>query len=119
MASHKRTPFVMGLGCMRLSTEPDRDDARSREVLEAAVAAGIGLYDTADAYALDDADAGHNERLIADVVRGARIVTKGGLLRPGGAWLPCGRAKHLAAAARKSRERLGAIDLYLLHAIDP
>jgi len=108
---------------MRLSTDAERDDARSAAVLDAAIAAGVDLLDTADAYALDDADAGHNEQLIAGAVARAGkpifVVTKGGLERPGGAWVANGRARHLAAAARASRERLGAIDLYLLHAVDP
>jgi aryl-alcohol dehydrogenase-like predicted oxidoreductase/histidinol phosphatase-like enzyme/predicted kinase len=114
---------TIALGCMRLSTDPARDDARGAAVLAAALDAGVELFDTADAYALDDTDVGHNERLIA-AARGTRrveIVTKGGLVRPDGAWVPNGRARHLDAAARASRERLGvdAIDLYLLHAIDP
>ncbi len=104
---------------MRLSTEPTR--ANGLAVLAAALDAGVDLLDTADAYALDDADRGHSERLIAEAIAGraVTIVTKGGLTRPGGAWIPDGRAKHLAAAARASRERLGRIDLYLLHAVDP
>lgn len=115
----------VGLGCMRLSTDPSRDEARAADVLAAAIAAGATLLGTADAYARDDAEIGHNERLIAAAVAraGARvqIATKGGLLRPGGAWVPDGRAGHLADAARRSRDRLGvdALDLYLLHAIDP
>lgn len=108
---------------MRLSTVAEREDAHGLAVLAAALDAGVDLLDTADAYALTDADVGHNERLIARAIAGKQIevVTKGGLVRPDGAWVPDGRAKHLAAAARASRERLGvaAIDLYLLHAIDP
>lgn len=108
---------------MRLSTDAGRDDARALAVLGAALDAGVDLLDTADAYALDAGDAGHNEHLIARAIAGRRVtvVTKGGLVRPDGAWVPNGRAKHLAAAARASRDRLGvgAIDLYLLHAIDP
>ena len=108
---------------MRFSTAKDRDDARSLEVIRAALDAGIELLDTADAYALDDSDVGHNERLLARALAGRRayVVTKGGLVRPGGAWVTNGRAKHLDAAARASRDRLGvaAIDLYLLHAVDP
>src|SRR4051812_44320522 len=108
---------------MRLSTDAARDDARSLEVLRAALDAGITLFDTADVYALDDRDIGHNEKLLAAAVaqRGhVEIVTKGGLVRPDGAWVPKGSARHLDAAARASRERLGvdAIDLYLLHVVD-
>src|SRR5262245_1405967 len=81
-------PMAIGLGCMRLSTDPARDPDRGRAVIGAALGAGIDLLDTADAYAFDDRDAGHNERLIAEVTRlaGRRIevVTKGGLVRPGG-----------------------------------
>src|SRR5262245_60977505 len=106
---------------MRLSTDKSRDDARALAVLTAALDAGIELLDTADAYAHHHADTGHNERLIAQATAGRRatIVTKGGLVRPDGAWVPNGRARHLDAAARASRDRLGAIDLYLLHAVDP
>ena len=111
----------IGLGCMRLSTEA-RDDDGAVAMLVAAIEAGVELLDTADCYAHDDTDLGHNEQLIARAMAASRrvtVVTKGGLVRPDGAWLPDGRASHLAAAARASRERLGAIDLYLLHAIDP
>src|SRR4051812_9235812 len=104
---------------MRLSTDVDRDEARAAAVLDTAIAAGIDVLDTADAYGLRDEDRGHNERLIAAAFaragRRVRVVTKGGLVRPDGAWVANGRAKHLDAAARASRERLGEIDVYLLH----
>src|SRR5690242_497235 len=106
---------------MRLSTGDERDDTRAAAVLDAAIAAGIDVLDTADAYARDDSERGHNERLVAAAIaragRRVRVVTKGGLVRPDGAWVPDGRARHLADAARASRERLGEIDVYLLHAI--
>jgi aryl-alcohol dehydrogenase-like predicted oxidoreductase len=106
---------------MRLSSEASRSDANSEAVIRAALAAGVRLFDTADAYALDDTEVGHNERLLGRLLPAdAMIVTKGGLTRPDGRWHPDGRAKHLAAAARASAERLGrAPDLYLLHAVDP
>ena len=78
---------------MRLSTDPARDEEAGVAVIATAVAAGVTLLDTADAYALDEGDVGHNEALIARAlaatprVRPIRIVTKGGLVRPGGAWL--------------------------------
>jgi aryl-alcohol dehydrogenase-like predicted oxidoreductase/histidinol phosphatase-like enzyme/predicted kinase len=118
----------IGLGCMRLSTERDRDDAKSRDVLHAAFDAGVTFLDTADAYCWDDSERGHNERLIAtalDTWKGDRsqvhVATKGGLTRPDGHWEADGRAKHLAARCEDSRRALGVdrIHLYQLHAPDP
>src|SRR5579862_5920978 len=76
-----RCRVPIGLGCMRLSTEPTRTNGLA--VLVAALDAGVDLLDTADAYALDDADRGHNERLIAAAIAGraVTVVTKGGLTR--------------------------------------
>src|SRR5688500_17036257 len=96
---------VLALGCMRLSTEEDRDETTAIGVLHAALDAGVTLLDTADAYCWDDSERGHNERLIARALaawHGDRstivVATKGGLTRPGGRWVADGRAKHLAAA---------------------
>ncbi len=113
---------------MRLSTLPDRDDDRAMAVLHAALDAGATFLDTADAYCLDQSDVGHNERLVARAIEtwsGDRsrviVATKGGLTRPGGQWVPDGRATHLAAACDASRRALGVerIALYQLHAPDP
>jgi aryl-alcohol dehydrogenase-like predicted oxidoreductase/predicted kinase/histidinol phosphatase-like enzyme len=119
---------LAGMGCMRLSTASDRDEARGIAVLHAALDAGITLLDTADAYCHDEHDTGHNERLIARALASwdgdrsrIRVATKGGLTRPRGAWIPNGRARHLTEAAEASRRALGVerIDLYQLHAPDP
>lgn len=112
---------------MRLSTEPGRDDLRAEATIVAALDAEITIFDTARAYALGDDDLGHNERLLAKVIAGqgasarVRIVTKGGMRRPGGRWEPDGRAKSIVADCEASLAALDglAIDLYLLHAPDP
>jgi aryl-alcohol dehydrogenase-like predicted oxidoreductase/histidinol phosphatase-like enzyme len=113
---------------MRLSTAPDRDDERGIAVIRAALDAGATVLDTADSYALDDRDIGHNERLIARALSGwngdrlrVTVATKGGMRRPGGAWVADGRAKHLRDACNASCRALGVntIDLYQLHAVDP
>ena len=118
----------IGLGCMRLSTAADRDDARSIAVIHAALDAGATLLDTSDAYCHDDTETGHNERLIAEALRiwtgdrsNVEVATKGGLFRPGGKWVADAKAKSLRAACESSRRALGAqvIDLYQLHAVDP
>jgi aryl-alcohol dehydrogenase-like predicted oxidoreductase/adenylate kinase family enzyme len=112
---------------MRLSTELARDESTALATLAAAVDAGITLFDTARAYAEGDADLGHNERLIAKAWRActtlpaARVVTKCGMRRDGGAWIPDGRAKSIADDAVASVEALGGvpIDVLLLHVPDP
>src|SRR6185436_10671956 len=119
---------TVAIGCMRLSTDPDRNDDRSIAVLHAAFDAGVTLLDTADAYCLDESDLGHNERLIARALStwsGDRsritIATKGGMTRPESRWEPDGRATHLRAACERSCRALGVdrIALYQLHAPDP
>jgi aryl-alcohol dehydrogenase-like predicted oxidoreductase/adenylate kinase family enzyme/histidinol phosphatase-like enzyme len=119
---------IVGMGCMRLSTERDRDAVAAIDVLHAAFAAGVNLLDTADAYCWDDDERGHNERLIASALATwegdrsrIRVATKGGITRPDGRWQPDGRAKHLIAACEASRRALAAerIDLYQLHVPDP
>ena len=121
------------MGCMRLSTEREanggqRDEAHAVEVLHAAFDEGVTFLDTADAYCLNDSEAGHNERLIARALATwggdrARIVvgTKGGVTRPQGEWVADGRGRHLRAACEASLRALGMdrIHLYQLHAPDP
>ena len=110
----------IGLGCMRLSTDEERDDERALETIATAAASGITVFDTARAY-------GDNEALLAAALRqagadaSARIVTKGGMTRPDGAWIPDGRAKAIRADCEASLAALDgfAIDLYLVHAPDP
>ena len=118
---------MIGLGCMRLSTIEPRDPARAIAVIHAALDAGATLLDTADAYCLDDHDTGHNERLVAQALKtwsgnsgNITIATKGGLVRPGGRWIPDGRAKHLYDACEASLRALAvsSIDLYQYHAVD-
>jgi aryl-alcohol dehydrogenase-like predicted oxidoreductase len=112
---------------MRLSTDDDRDEERALATVAAATCAGITVFDTARAYGHGPEELGHNERLLARALRAcgvsgrARVVTKGGMARPGGAWRPDGRAKAIRADCEASLEALGGlpIDLYLLHAPDP
>jgi aryl-alcohol dehydrogenase-like predicted oxidoreductase/predicted kinase len=103
------------------------DEKPALDTIAAAAAAGITVFDTARAYGPDGAALGHNERLVARALRArrvgrsARIVTKGGMTRPGGAWVPDGRAKAIAADCEHSLVALDGlpIDLYLIHAPDP
>jgi aryl-alcohol dehydrogenase-like predicted oxidoreductase/predicted kinase len=95
---------------------PDTAEA----TVAAAAGAGITVFDTARAYE-------GNERLLARALRAcgahvdARIVTKGGMSRAAGGWVPDGRAKAIRADCEASLAELNGlpIDLYLLHAPDP
>jgi aryl-alcohol dehydrogenase-like predicted oxidoreductase len=112
---------------MRLSTEQERDEELALQTIAAAVDAGVMVFDTARSYGLGEEDLGHNERLLARALRRsgadarARIITKGGMTRLGGGWVPDGRAKALRADCEASLAALDglAIDLYLIHAPDP
>ena len=112
---------------MRLSTEQNRDEELALETIAAAVEARVTVFDTARAYGHGEAELGHNERLVARALRRpgsksrARIVTKGGMTRAGGGWVPDGRAKAIRTDCEASLAALDglAIDLYLVHAPDP
>jgi aryl-alcohol dehydrogenase-like predicted oxidoreductase len=105
---------------MRMSTDEGRDAQVALETIAAAVDAGITVFDTARAY-------GDNESLVARGLRRskalatARVVTKGGMRRDSGRWIPDGRAKSIRADCEASLEALDGleIDLYLIHAPDP
>ena len=97
-----------------------RDDESALETIRTAVDAGITVFDTARAYP-------DNERLLARGLReagtaqGTRVVTKGGMTRAEGRWIPDGRAKAIRADCEASIAALDGlpIDLYLIHAPDP
>jgi aryl-alcohol dehydrogenase-like predicted oxidoreductase/adenylate kinase family enzyme len=105
---------------MRLSTDETFDEELALETIAAAAEAGITVFDTARAY-------GDNELLLlrglrrAGALASARIVTKGGMTRPGGRWVPDGRGKAIRADCEASLAALDGlpIDLYLVHAPDP
>ncbi len=126
----------IGLGCMPLSGAGMlAERPRALATVHAALDSGMTLLDTADIYAPDGAQFGHNEVLVGEAVRSwagssvdrDRIVlaTKGGITRApgphGDVWGLAGDPEALGAAARASADRLGidVIDLYFLHRLDP
>jgi aryl-alcohol dehydrogenase-like predicted oxidoreductase len=123
-----RTVSAVGLGAMPLSTKEHRPSATEAEaVVHAALDAGVTLIDTADAYAADEAEFGHNEELVARALAsyGAAddvlVATKGGHTRSGTDWGLDGSPGYLRRAAETSLRRLGveAIGLYQFHRPDP
>lgn len=118
----------IGLGGMPLSLGRGRDRGLADETIAAALDAGVNLIDTADAYALDEGEVGHNERLIARALRAydgdaerPLVATKGGHTRHGTEWDLDGSPAWLRTACEASLRALGvdAIDLYQLHRPDP
>ncbi len=109
----------VGLGCMRI-TDDGRDEQLALDTIAAAVQAGMTVFDTARSY-------GDNESLVARALRrvkahdASRIVTKGGMKRADGRWIPDGRAKTIREDCEASLAALDGleIDLYLVHAPDP
>jgi aryl-alcohol dehydrogenase-like predicted oxidoreductase len=121
------TVTAIGLGAMPLSLSGRPSEDQAFAVIEAFVQSGGDFIDTANVYCVDDADIGHNERLIDKALRriGKRdavvIATKGGLRRPRGDWTVDGNPKWLRASCEQSLKDLNTetIALYQLHAVDP
>ena len=115
---------ALGLGCMGMSEfYGPRDDAGSLDTLEAALDAGVTLFDTADMYGL-----GHNEELLGRFLAGRReqavVATKFGIVRdPGGGYARSldNSPAYLARACEASLRRLNTeyIDLYYVHRVNP
>src|SRR5437764_1557287 len=100
----------VGLGCMRLSAEAFEPTVR------AALEAGIDVFDTARAYEGNEAQLA--AALKQDPSPLPKIITKGGMSRPAGAWVPDGRAIAIRRDCDASLAALGGwpIEWYLLHA---
>ena len=112
---------------MRLATDESRDEELAGETIAAALEVGVTVFDTARAYGPGAAELGGGEQLLAGALRrcgaegSARIVTKGGMRRAGGAWIPDGRAKAIISDCEASLVAVDGlpVDVYLIHAPDP
>lgn len=113
---------AIGLGCMSMTASYGRVDRKEAvATLEAALDAGVRLFDTAELYG-----SGRNEALIGPVLRRRRddvlIATKTGITKVLG--FPSGldgRPETIRRALKGSLLRLGVdeVDLYYLHRVDP
>jgi aryl-alcohol dehydrogenase-like predicted oxidoreductase len=114
---------AVGLGCNNFGTRLDA--ARTREVVDAALDAGITLLDTADMYG----GAGGSETALGAALKGRRdkvvLATKFGHQAVDMGYGPAagakGGRKYIKIAVEKSLTRLQTdyIDLYQLHTPDP
>lgn len=116
----------IGLGGMPLSLTGRPSRSEAIKVLHASLRAGVTLIDTADVYCLDQSEIGHNEKLVAEALAQLSapgdvvVATKGGLQRPGGAWVTDAHPRRLRSACEASLKalRLAVLPLYQLHAVD-
>ncbi|MCC7701152.1 aldo/keto reductase [Janthinobacterium sp. GW460P] len=113
---------ALGLGCMGMSEfYGATDEAQSMATLEAALAAGVTLFDTADAYGF-----GHNEQLLGRFLARhpgqALVATKCGLAREEGSYARRidNSPAYIRQACEASLARLGveSIDLFYLHRLN-
>jgi aryl-alcohol dehydrogenase-like predicted oxidoreductase len=120
---------AIGLGTGPISIPDDRPSVQDvTRLLARAAELGVTLWDTADAYCQDESEVGYGEQLCqqalaalpTDLRERIVIATKGGTIRPGGAWEQDGRPEHLRAAIEASLKALqtDCIDLWQLHAPD-
>ncbi len=116
-----RLQIPMGLGLLRLATEGRPAEGDALAVIHFALDHGIRVLDTADVYSLASADSHYGERLVRlalDSWRGpqqeVKVLTKAGMSRPKGRWVPNGRPEHLRKAVEGSLAALGVERLFLL-----
>ncbi|MDJ0383917.1 aldo/keto reductase [Streptomyces sp. G-G2] len=114
---------IQGLGCMGISEfYGDTDEAAARDTLEAALEAGVTLFDTADVYGR-----GRNEEFLAPFVAAHRdeitLATKFAIERNDDPHYRAVRndAAYVRQSVEGSLRRLGVetIDLYYMHRRDP
>jgi histidinol-phosphate phosphatase family protein len=118
----------LAFGALRLSTEgrPAREEAQA--LIQQALDSGVRVLDTADSYALADTDMHYGEALVRDALASwngprdeVRIITKVGMARPKGRWMPNARPGHLRKQVDGSLAALKVERLFLLllHGNDP
>jgi len=114
---------VVGLGCNNFGRRLDAD--RTRAVVDAAIDAGVTLFDTAETYG----GQGRSEQLLGEVLAGRRdqvvVATKFGAQGSDMGYGPAAGAKGGRAYIRRAVEhslrrlRTDYIDLYQIHTPDP
>jgi aryl-alcohol dehydrogenase-like predicted oxidoreductase len=113
------TVSVIGLGCNNFGGRLDLD--RTRAVVDAAIDAGVTLFDTADIYG----NRGGSETLLGQVLPGRRdqivLATKFGNDMGDGPGVARGSRRYIRRAIEASLRRLQTdyVDLYQLHTPDP
>lgn len=115
-------------GTLQLSVEGRPPEPQSIELICQALDAGIRVLDTADSYCQNKRDLHFGERLVRNALdawqgprESVRVITKAGLTRPSGRWVPNGSRAHVREAVARSLAWLDVDQIYLLllHVRDP
>lgn len=110
---------AFGFGAMMFGAWGNTDEAQCHAMVDAALDAGINLFDTADVY-----DDGHSEEILGRALRGRRddVVLSSKAFNPMGGDVNArgGSRRWLTKALDDSLRRLGTdhLDIYHLHRID-
>jgi aryl-alcohol dehydrogenase-like predicted oxidoreductase len=121
LGSSGLTVSAVGVGCNAFGARIDED--RTRGVVDAALEAGVTLFDTADVYG-----SGASEELLGRALGSRRdeaiVATKFGMDMRGGNgpdWGVRGSRRYIRKAIDASLRRLGTdwVDLYQMHEPDP
>jgi len=109
---------VVGLGCNNFGTRINY--AKTKKVVDAALEAGVTLFDTADIYGQGKSES-HLGKALASWREEVVVATKFGKPMDDGPDLPRGSRAYIRWACEQSLRRLGAdhIDLYQMHEPDP
>ena len=120
--------FPLAFGLLRLCAEGRPDETAAVDLICHALDQGVRVLDTADSYSLGARDMHYGEHLARKAVAewgGAadtvKILTKAGLTRPKGRWVPNSSPEHLRKTIEGSLRNLGvdSIPTLLLHVRDP
>jgi aryl-alcohol dehydrogenase-like predicted oxidoreductase len=117
-----RMVSAIGLGEMPLSIEGRPDRTQAINTIHASLDAGVTIIDTADAYALNEEEHGHGERLVAKALSTYGSSTDHILVATkGGSWTVHGDPAYVKQACDASLIALGveSIGLYQYHRPDP
>jgi aryl-alcohol dehydrogenase-like predicted oxidoreductase len=108
---------VVGLGCNNFGTRLDA--GKTKEVVDAALEAGVTLFDTADTYGQGKSEE-HLGKALGATREDVVVATKWGKEMDDGPDVPRGSRSYIRWACEQSLRRLGTgyIDLYQMHEPD-
>ena len=118
----------LALGLLKLATTANVSEEEAEALIHFALANGIRVFDTADCYFHSADDPRFGEHILRNALKSwpgdvseVILMTKAGLTRKEGKWIPDGRPEHIRATTIESLQALGVeqIPVLQLHVRDP